>query len=203
MKKTIAALAILFTVSAAHAQSVASNGTGQASALSGGGTSSLNFAPVSGSSTVDYKVSSAIAGPLVAGFNTCLGSNVAALQTGPVGLSIGGTQKDDPCNLRSDAGQLYQMNLKAVAAARLCMNDDNRYAVAVSGGLPYTRPDGETVRRACPMTRQEWEAAGRPLLDPITGQPPVDPPVAAVPARVDPNVAIIEKKAAALAVATN
>jgi hypothetical protein len=197
MKKVTAILFMLFAA-AAHAQS-SGVATGTAAATSGGGTSALNFAPVSGSSTVDYKANSAIAPGMVAGFNTCLGSVVGAVQGASVGVSLGKTTPDDPCNLRSNSGQIFQMGDHAAAFALLCQNEDNAYAINVTGGITYKRDDGATVHRACPMSKDQWIAAGRPMLDPVTGQPYTDPPIVIIPAKVDPNVAMIEQRAADIA----
>jgi hypothetical protein len=194
-------LALGFTISAAHAQSTTAgaNVTSQGQAQAQGGASGVVFAPVTNGGGVDYKVASAIVSPLVAGFNTCTGSDVAALQLGTWGVSLGGTKADDPCNLRSDSGQIFQMGDHAAAYARLCQNEDNQYAINVTGGITYRRADGAEVHRPCPMAKADWIAAGRPLLDPVTGQPYTDPPIIVTPAKTDPNVAIIEQRAAQIA----
>jgi hypothetical protein len=201
VKKILIALAAILIVSSAQAQTAGANSqvTSQGQANAGGGTAELAYAPVSNIAGTEYKVNSAIAPGLVAGFNTCTGSDVAALQLGSVGLSVGGTKPDDACNLRSDSGQIYQMGDHAAAFARLCEDEANHYAINVTGGITYKRDDGATVHRACPMPRKDWIAAGRPLLDPITGQPYTDPPIVVMQSKADPNVAIIEQRAAQIA----
>src|SRR6202022_2387292 len=67
--------------------------------------------------------------------------------------------------------ELWNMGNHAAAMALLCTDDDTRYAIAVSGGMPVRRSDGTTVPVACPMTKEEWIAKERPILDPATGQP--------------------------------
>jgi hypothetical protein len=128
----------------------------------------------------------------------------AGIQTGPVGLAAGKTTPDDPCNLRSNSGQIFQMGDKAAAFALLCQNDDDNYAINVTGGITYRRSDGKEVHRPCPMSKEQWVAAGRPLLDPVTGTTYTDPPLGPdLTKPVDPNVALIEQHAAQLALAAD
>jgi hypothetical protein len=201
VKKILIALAALLIVGSAQAQTSGANAqvTSAGTAAAQGGTAGVDYSPTSNVGGTEYKVNSAIAPGLVAGFNTCLGSIGAAVQTGPVGLAAGKTVADDPCNLRSNSGQIFQMGDHAAAFALLCQNDDNAYAINVTGGITYKRADGETVHRACPMPKAQWIAAGRPMLDPVTGQPYSDPPIVVSAAKADPNVAIIEQHAAKIA----
>jgi hypothetical protein len=201
MKKILIALAALLIVGSAQAQTSGANAqvTSAGTAAAQGGTAGVDYSPVSNVGGTEYKVNSAIAPGLVAGFNTCLGSVGAAIQTGPVGLAAGKTVADDPCNLRSDSGQIYQMGDHAAAFALLCTKPENAYAINVTGGITYKRGDGETVHRSCPMPMSDWIAAGRPMLDPVTGQPYSDPPIVVSAVKVDPNVAIIEQRAAQIA----
>ncbi len=201
MKKILIALAALLIVGSAQAQTSGANAqvTSAGTAAAQGGTAGVDYSPVSNVGGTEYKVNSAIAPGLVAGFNTCLGSDVAGIQLSGVGMALGGTKSDDPCNLRSNSGQIFQMGDHAAAFALLCQNDDNAYAINVTGGITYKRADGETVHRACPMPKAQWIAAGRPMLDPVTGQPYSDPPIVVSAVKTDPNVAIIEQHAAKIA----
>lgn len=197
MKKYIAAATILaFATVNAYADSTSAAQTA-ANSQSGGGAAVLTTGDSFNSN--NYKVNSAYASPLVAGFNTCLGSMAAGITTGVVSITGGSTTKDDDCNDRSNRGQVFQFGLTSAAVALVCMDKNNRYAISVSGGLPYKRDDGATVKRECPMTIEEWEAAGRPFLDPVTGARPVDPPRIVHDAPVSADVAIIEARAAKLA----
>lgn len=144
-----------------------SNGQGTAQAGAEGGQ--VVFAPVSGDVNNRYSAGSAIAPQLVAGLDTCMGSSSSAIQGPSFGVSLGSTWKDVDCRVLKNGRELWNMGMRAAALATLCTDDTTRYAVAVTGGLPYTRPDGVVVHRACPMTKAEWEAQGKPLLDPVTG----------------------------------
>lgn len=199
-KMSIAVAAVLLS-SAAMADSqgtvVGANGQGTATSQSGGGQSSLDYNPVySGDTNYKSDVASAPGIGLVAGINTCLGSIGGGLSTSVVGLSLAGTNKDADCNMRSNSRELFNMGARSAAFVVECSDDRNRYAIAVSGGIPYVRNDGVVVRRACPIKQADWEAKGEPLLNPITGQPYTDdelnPParVAQAPVpKVDPQIA--------------
>lgn len=206
MKKLIGLAIVALSFVCANVQAQTSVGaqsqvssTGQAQST--GGVAALDYAPVSNYAGSDQKrtSASAVSGELVAGFNTCLGSVVGAVQTVAVGVSLGKTTQDDPCNLRSDSGQLFQMHLTGAAFALLCTKPENEYAIDISGGIPVLRDDGAVVHRRCPMSMPDWVAAGKPMLDPITGQPPVEPVIKAKATPVDPAVALIEQNAARIA----
>lgn len=147
----------------------AANGTGTAQAGAQGGA--VVFAPVSGDVNNKYSASSAVAPQLVAGLDTCMGSSSVGAQGPSFGVSIGTTWKDEDCRLIKNGREMWNMGMKAAALAILCTDDKMRYAVAVTGGLPYARDDGVVVHRPCPMTQDEWVTAGKPLLDPVTQTP--------------------------------
>jgi hypothetical protein len=199
MKKAIIFLVLLCFIGIAQAQTP--NVTAGATVQSQGqAQADTNFAPTTYNGGTEYKVNTAIAPGLVAGFNTCLGSDVGALTVSTFSVAAGGTKPDDPCNLRSNSGQIFQMGDKAAAFALLCQNEDDNYAINVTGGITYRRADGKEVHRPCPMSKAQWIAAGRPLLDPVTGTTYTDPPLGPDLAKpVDPNVAVIEAHAAQLA----
>ncbi len=161
----------------------AANGTGTASAGAQGGA--VVFAPVSGDVNNRYSASSAIAPQLVAGMDTCMGSSSVGGSATTFSFSVGTTWKDEDCRRVKDARELWNMGRHAAAMALLCTDEDTRYAIAVSGGVPMTRDDGTVVPVNCPMSKDEWVKAGRPLLDPVTGQPmttaQLNPPTRQVP----------------------
>jgi hypothetical protein len=74
----------------------------------------------------DYvpSASSAYAPALQASTGTCLGSVSAGGSTVPFGFSIGGTVKDNDCNVRKDAALLYGFGLKKEAMRRVCAGSD-------------------------------------------------------------------------------
>jgi hypothetical protein len=211
MQKTtiILALASLALCGAARADSSGVSGaTATTASTSAGG--SVVFAPTSGDSNVNYAANSAIAPGLVAGMTTCMGSASAGVQFHDFGFSTGKTYKDEDCQAGNFAQTLWNQGYRAQAIGVLCSRPLIRYAVATQGGIPYKREDGVVVHRACPMTPEEWHAAGEPLLDPITGRPmaegDMNPPVKVSAAPLTPeqkrqqeNVALIEQRAADIA----
>ena len=213
MKKLFkfAVIALAFAFGAhAQAQQVSGSGTGSGVATAQVGSSGVNFAPVTNNGGVDYPAATAMAPGLVAGFKTCMGSFSNGLQIKDFGWATGKTYTDDDCQAAEFGTQLWNQGFRAAAIGVLCSRPLIRYAFAATGGIPYTRNDGTIVHRKCPMTQDEWHAAGEPLLDPITGQPYSDaelnPPMkaAAVPqtpeqAKQAADVAVIEKRAADLA----
>jgi hypothetical protein len=184
MKKLIA-ICLMMVSGAVFAQTNSTNTATTQSTAAGG---QVVFAPNS-TVTDKYNAASAIAPQLVAGLDTCMGSSSIGGQGMSFGVSVGTTWKDEDCRRIKDARELWNMGNHAAAMALLCTDDDTRYAIAVSGGVQVQRADGATIHVACPMSKKEWEAAGRPMLDPATGQPytqaqmnPVAPtPVAAAP----------------------
>jgi hypothetical protein len=175
----------------AFAQSVAGTGTGQAQAGATGG--SLTYAPVSSVGGTQYDVNSALSPGLVAGIKTCFGSVSAGLQLKDFGFSSGKTYQD--CQAGEFGQQLWNQGYKAASIGVLCSRDVIRYAIAVTGGIPYRRSDGVIIHRACPMKEADWEKAGEPLLEPITGQPyteaDLNPPVQQA-ATAAPSAAALE-----------
>jgi len=81
--------------------------------------------------------------------------------------------------------------------ALMCDNDDNRYAIMVSGGVVVADGKGNYVRVGCPMTKDEWVAKGRPLLDPVTGQA-IDPGMVVVSAPASTQQPLMAKQGPAL-----
>lgn len=213
MKKLLntAVIALAFAFGAqAQAQTVTGSSTGSGVASAQSGSSGVNFEPVTNNGGVSYPAATAMAPGLVAGFKTCMGSFSNGLQIKDFGWATGKTYTDDDCQAAEFGTQLWNQGFRAAAIGVLCSRPLIRYAFAATGGIPYTREDGTVVHRKCPMTPDEWHAAGEPLLDPITGQPYPDsqlnPPMKAAAAPMTPeqqkqasNVAAIEQRAADLA----
>ncbi len=195
-KLIVAGVVTLFALPAfAQTSGLQSTSTGTGTAQAGAQGGEVLFAPTYGGSVAKYAASTAVGDALVASLGTCMGSSALGAQGMSFGVNLGTTWHDSLCDSRNDTTQLFNMGSKAAAFARLCENDDERYAIAVSGGIPYVRPDGVIVHRACPMTKAEWQANGSKLINPITGQPYTDdelnPParVAAVVPQADPALA--------------
>jgi hypothetical protein len=188
-------LAVAVMMHGAYAQTTTGTGTGTAQAGASGGN--VQFAPTTNSnSVVDYAANSAIAPGLVAGLKTCMGSSTAGFQVKEFGFATGSTWHDEDCQAGEFGQQLWNQGYKAAAIGVLCSRDVIRYAIAVTGGIPYRRSDGAVIHRACPMKESDWKAAGEPLLDPTTGQPYTEaelnpPAVAQAPAQ--PTAAQIEQ----------
>jgi hypothetical protein len=171
LKFAVLALAFAFGAQA-YAQGVTGTGTGTGTATAQVGSSgaALDFAPVTNNGGVSVAAASAIAPGLVAGFKTCFGSFSNGFQIKDFGWATGKTYTDDDCQASEFGTTLWNQGFRAAAIGVLCSRPLIRYAFATTGGIPYTRDDGVIVHRKCPMTQDEWHAAGEPLLNPLTGQ---------------------------------
>ena len=168
------ALALLsFASLSAVAQSLPVAGsTSKAQTQSQAQGGALDYAPVTTeNSTVRYATSSAFAPALTSSNDTCMGSSSLGATGMSFGVALGSTWTDKNCEMLKNARELWNQGDHAAALALLCSDDDIHYAVAVSGGILERREDGTVVHRGCPMTKDQWIAAGRPLIDPSTGQP--------------------------------
>jgi hypothetical protein len=100
MKKVIIALFVLCFIGMTQAQAQTTTAgaqvTSQGQATAAGGGAELAYAPTTYNGGTEYKVNTAIAPGLVAGFNTCLGSDVGALTVSTFSVAAGGTKPDDP-----------------------------------------------------------------------------------------------------------
>jgi len=120
------------------------------------------------------------------------------------GVALGTTWTDSNCTMLKNAREEWNMGEHSAALALLCTNDDIRYSISVSGGVIDRRKDGATIRRGCPMTKAEWVAAGRPLIDPDTGAAVASgavvqaAPVAAIAIPQVSTVAMQDQKAAGI-----
>jgi hypothetical protein len=188
MKKIFAGLTILsfaFTSIAQAQTSGTSAANANTQASSAGGSAALQYAPVTnGTYNTNYAANSALAPGLVAGIKTCSGSSSVGGSGRLISLSFGSTWKDEDCQAGEFGQQLWNEGYKAASIGVLCSRDVIRYAISTTGGIPYLRKDGTIVHRACPMKQKDWEAAGEPLLDPISGTPltaeELNPPIRVV-----------------------
>lgn len=215
--KKIFRIAVVFILSlgvtsVAFAQA---NGSGVAtssgSAAAQGGQATQVFAPVSNQAGTELAANTAVAPGLVASPKVCALSASSGLMLKDFGFALGKTYKDDDCQAIDYAVILWNQGLRGPAVAVLCSRPVIRYGIAVGGGIAYTRPDHVMVHRACPMSFDQWEAAGEPpLLDPITGQPytaeQMNPPIQVAEVPLTPeqkkqadDVSAIEHRAAAMA----
>jgi len=168
----LAVVALMFA-GQVFAQSATTNSAqnqtvGSTSAANGG---MLEYAPVS-SSYVRYSASTAIAPALTSSNDTCMGSSGVGASGASFSFSVGTTWKDANCKMLKDSEVLWNMGNHGAAIALLCSDDDNRYAISVSGGFAAPGPvPGTIVHVGCPMSKEEWIAQGRPTLDPATNLP--------------------------------
>jgi hypothetical protein len=88
---------------------------------------------VSGSQTVRSVPSAIAPGLTAAGIETCLGSVSGGGSFVGGGFSFGGTVKDDDCNRRLYARQLYNMGFRQAAAIIQCISPEVNYAMAAAG----------------------------------------------------------------------
>lgn len=167
IKQILVAGVLLGASMAAFAQTTASTQSQSGATAEGG---QLVYSPTS-NSEVRYPASTAIA-PSIAPTAPCMGSSGLGATGASFGFSIGTTWSDEECKLIRDSSQLWNMNMQKAAVAMLCTNDKFAYAISVSGGIPIPgSTKGSFVMIGCPMSQKDWIAAGRPTLDPVTGQP--------------------------------
>lgn len=80
-------------------------------------------------------VSTAYAAPLTSGIDTCLGSASAGVQTGILGVSLGGTKRDRICETIKLSRELHHMGMREGAVQLLC--NDQRVRIAMrNAGTP-------------------------------------------------------------------
>ena len=80
-------------------------------------------------------VGTAYAAPLTSGIDTCLGSASAGVQTGIIGVSLGGTKRDRICETIKLSRELHHMGMREGAVQLLC--NDPRVRIAMhNAGTP-------------------------------------------------------------------
>ena len=78
-------------------------------------------------------VSTAYAAPLTSGIDTCLGSASAGVQTGILGVSLGGTKRDRICETIKLSRELHHMGMHEGAVQLLCTDQRVRIAMRNAG----------------------------------------------------------------------
>ncbi|HEX8443245.1 MAG TPA: hypothetical protein VF631_06335 [Allosphingosinicella sp.] len=78
-------------------------------------------------------VSTAYAAPLTSGIDTCLGSASAGVQTGILGVSLGGTKRDRICETIKLSRELHHMGMREGAVQLLCNDERVRVAMRNAG----------------------------------------------------------------------
>lgn len=113
---------------------------------------------VSGTTTVRSVPTSISPGLAAAGIETCLGSVSVGGSFVGGGFSFGSTVKDDDCNRRLYARQMYNMGFKAAAAIIQCITPEVNYAMAVAGTPCPNPPNMQPV--AVPVAQTYGVAPG-------------------------------------------
>lgn len=86
----------------------------------------------SGSQTVKNVPS--VSGPnLTTSNDTCMGSTSGSVNIAGVGVGGGSTWTDDNCKRLKNSRELWNMGMRAAALALMCMDDENRMALEVTG----------------------------------------------------------------------
>lgn len=174
MNKKLIVVAVLsltsftaFAEATSTTATTASNASTQSAAQGG----SLLYAPVTtNNSEVRYAASSAFGPALTSSNDTCMGSSSLGASGMSFGVAIGSTWTDKNCMMLKNARELWNQGDHAASMALLCTDEDINYSISVSGGVMDRRADGAVIRRGCPMTKADWIAKGKPLIDPTTGQ---------------------------------
>jgi hypothetical protein len=173
--KVLVALCFLgFAISSYSQTTTGLNASGTAGAQAQGGQSGVNYAPVTTENIAGtrYAASSALAPALTTSSGTCMGSSSMGGGNSFFSLSLGSTWSDEDCKLIKDSSQLWNMGQFKASIVLVCGNDHFRYAISMAGGVQIPGPTkGSYYMVGCPMTEKEWVAAGRPVIDLVTGQP--------------------------------
>lgn len=144
--------ALLLTGPPSAAQTTTSTGTGTATSTAGNSTNTNTINVGGGSSTPASSstltggsnsyfsaaqrrnpVATALAPPLTAADDTCMGSSSAGGQAVGFGLSVGSTWHDDDCVRRKDARELYNMGYKKASLALMCQSKQIEKAMKKAG----------------------------------------------------------------------
>lgn len=133
--------ALAMTASTAHAQQSSSQQVQEAVAIA------VSTGPTT--STPRHTRQTIIAAPSIgapalsnSSIETCLGSASGGVSFPGGGFSLGGTTKDEDCNLRLYARQLYNMGAKNAAFILQCLNPQVNYAMALAGTPCPNPPQG-------------------------------------------------------------
>jgi hypothetical protein len=78
-------------------------------------------------------VSTAYAASLTSGIDTCLGSASAGVQTGIIGVTLGGTKRDRICETIKLSRELHHMGMREGAVQLLCIDERVRIAMQNAG----------------------------------------------------------------------
>lgn len=82
--------------------------------------------------------------PLVSSNDTCMGSSSGSVNVAGFGGSYGSTKVDENCKMLKNSRELWNMGMRGAALARMCMDDENRESLELTG---FTCPQTERDRQ--------------------------------------------------------
>lgn len=177
-----AALSVLSLPAQAQAQNAGvgiANSNSEAGSYSGAINENIFTSPsdittrsqtrVSGTQTVRSVPSAIAPGLAAAGIETCLGSVSGGGSFVGGGFSFGSTVKDDDCNRRLYARQLYNMGFRQAAAIIQCISPEVNYAMAAAGTPCPVPPNMASA--APPVAAVATVAATSAAADPLNPPP--------------------------------
>lgn len=127
----------------AGALSGSQSSVGNVTNTSGGGSAVGGSVTIENPSDLKIRNVPSMGAPSLTSSNdTCMGSTSGAISMVGGGISLGDTDPEENCVMLKNARELYNMGMKAAAIALLCTNDNNRYALEVTGA-------------SCPAKREE------------------------------------------------
>lgn len=86
--------------------------------------------------------------PLVTSNDTCVVSASGAVSLPGFGFSLGSGDPEENCVMLKNARELWNMGFRAAGIALMCTNEDNRYALEVTGySCPTNREKNSWISR--------------------------------------------------------
>ena len=185
MKKVILAIALGVFAAGAFAQSASSllsskssastSSSSQAASVNAGNAQSVTFtSPADTTQSIDYsgtytiKNTPSVNGPnLTTSNDTCMGSTSGSFNIAGLGIGGGTSWTDKNCLMLKNSRELWNMGMKAAALARMCMDDDNRKALELTGfECPQSKKDHD--KSADATTTVEPQASTTPVGHAVT-----------------------------------
>lgn len=82
--------------------------------------------------------------PLVSSNDTCMGSTSGGLGVAGFGFSLGSSWTDKNCKMLKNSRELWNMGMRGAAMARMCMDDENKEALELTG---FVCPQTEKAKK--------------------------------------------------------
>lgn len=106
-----------------------------------------------------------IAPALVSSNDTCMGSSSVGAAGVGFGVSLGTSWTDKNCVMLKNSRELYNMGMKSAAMARMCMDDDNKNALELTG---YVCPQTAKAKDEAAKAEAQKVAATTTPVTPAT-----------------------------------